>query len=226
MHQSEDVEGHLLRREGSHTETLDALSDEVRSAHETGPSSPSCETKVRNVERKLNARLTDYGTGDTEVLSPRLGAPSIEQSLERDLTLAVESVASKQAVIRRERKNDLGRSSDELERLLLRLDRAKQSEEVREHDSVSELGSIVQSVDFASIFGKSGERENVVEIHAESLVGRVDVVDESFDVLLRSLVERNDGEARSLRTAFLVDSLVVLDAGARISRLRATSQGR
>ena len=226
MHQSENVEGHFLRREGSHTELLDTLGDEIGSAHQSSTSSPSCESDGSEPRiEKTEIRLTDNSSSDTQVLSPRFGAPSVEQSLERDLTLAVETIASEQSMIGRERKNNLSRSSDELERLLLRLDRTEKSQEVREHDSVGELGSIVESVDFSTIFGKSGEGENVVEIHAESFVGRVDVVDESFDILLRSLIERNDGKTRSFRSAFLVNRLVVLDGGTRVSRLRTKRSG-
>jgi hypothetical protein len=115
-------------------------------------------------------------------------------------------------VVGREGEDDLSRASDELESRLLGLDGTEESEEVGEHDAVRELGAVVETVDLPAVLGEGSEGEDVVEVHAESLVLGVDVVDERLDVLLRSLVEGNDGETRSLATALLVNGLVVLDA--------------
>jgi hypothetical protein len=115
-------------------------------------------------------------------------------------------------VVGRKGKDDFGGTSGELESSLLRLDGTEETEKVGKHDTVSEFGSIIETVDFATVLGKGCEGKDVVEIHSETLVLRIDVVDESLDILLRTLVERNNGERRSLGTALLVDSLVVLDA--------------
>lgn len=124
-------------------------------------------------------------------------------------------------MVGRERQDDLGRASDELESGLLRLDRSEEAQQVGEHDTVGELGAVIKSIDLTAVLGQSSEGEDVVEIHAESFLLVVDVVDESFDVLLRSLVEGDDGEARALGSALLVDGLIVLDA-VRMSRSQRT----
>lgn len=212
MHESEDVERHLLGGEGPAALGLDALGDGAGGAHEARAASPTWRTRgQRHEKEKQEKGRTDDGTGDAEVLAPALGAPAVEERLERDLALAVESVVAEQAVVRRQREDDLGRARDELERGLLRLDGAEQAEQVREHDAVRELRAVVKAVDLAAVLGQRGERQDVVEVHAESLLLVVDVVDERLDVLLRALVEGHDGEARALASALLEDALVVLD---------------
>lgn len=128
-------------------------------------------------------------------------------------------------MIRRKRKNDFSRTSGELESSLLRFDGTEESKEVGKHDAMSEFRSIVETIDFTTVLGESSERKDVVEIHSETLVLRIDVVDESFDILLRTLVERNDGQGRTLRSTLLVDSLVVLDTRGGNDEL-ARKQGR
>jgi hypothetical protein len=54
----------------------------------------------------------------------------LEEGLERDLGLGVETVVSKETVVRRKREDDLRRSSDEVSSGLLLLDGTEQSEEV------------------------------------------------------------------------------------------------
>lgn len=115
-------------------------------------------------------------------------------------------------MVGRQWEDDFGRTSDELKGGLLGLDGSEETEEVGEHDAVSELGAVVESIDLTTVLGKSGEGENVVKVHAETLLLVVDVVDESLDVLLRSLVEGDDGETRALGSALLVDGLVVLNS--------------
>jgi hypothetical protein len=215
VHETENVEGHLLRREGAAALSLDTLSDGVGSVHETGTTSPSCEREyepVRGERGRRRKQRTDDGSGNAEVLSPRLGRPAVEESLERDLRLRVETVVTEETVVGREGKDDLSGASGELEGSLLRLDGTEETEDVGEHDTVSELGAVVETVDLATVLGKGGEGEDVVEVHSETLVFVVDVVDKGFDVLLGTLVEGNDSERGTLGTALLVDRLVVLDA--------------
>lgn len=49
---------------------------------------------------------------------------------------------------------------------------------------MSKLRLVVESVDLSSVLGDGGEGKDVVQVKSE---GRVDVVDEIVDVLLRSL---------------------------------------
>ena len=163
VHETEDVESHLLGGEGSNTELLEALGDKVGGAHKTGTSGP-----------------TDDSTGDTKVFTPRFGAPSVEESLKRDLGLGVKTIVTEDTVVGRERKDDLGRSGDELSGCLLDLDGTKETEQVGQHESVSELRLVVDVVDLSSVLGQSREWNNVVKVDLKS---RVDVVNESLGVL-------------------------------------------
>jgi hypothetical protein len=79
------------------------------------------------------------------------------------------------------------------------------------------LRSIVEAVDFATVFGNASERDDVVKIHTKVCV---DVVNESFNILLRGLVERNDGESRTTTTERLEDALIVFDRLAAVARSR------
>lgn len=78
---------------------------------------------------------------------------------------------------------------------------------------MSELRLVVETVDLSAVLRDGGEGEDVVEVESE---GGVNVVDESLNVLLGSLVERDDGEGRSSGTELLEDGLVA----ARESRQR------
>jgi len=72
------------------------------------------ETKKGSCRRERRRDSPDDGSSEAEVLSPGLGVPSLEESLERDLGLGVETVVSEETVVGRERKDDLGGSSDEV----------------------------------------------------------------------------------------------------------------
>jgi hypothetical protein len=56
---------------------------------------------------------------------------------------------------------------------------------------MSEFQFIVKTVNLVPIFRNSSKGKDVVKVEVE---GGVDVVDKNVDVLLRSLVERNDSE--------------------------------
>lgn len=72
---------------------------------------------------------------------------------------------------------------------------------------MSELRLVVETVDLSAVLRDSGEGEDVVEVESE---GGVNVVDESLNVLLGSLVEGDDGEGRSSGTKLLEDGLVTV----------------
>lgn len=81
------------------------------------------------------------------------------------------------------------------------------AEGTHEHDSVGELRLVVETVDLSAVLRDGGEGEDVVEVESK---GGVDVVDESLNVLLGSLVEGDDGEGRSSGTELLEDGLVAV----------------
>lgn len=64
---------------------------------------------------------------------------------------------------------------------LLALDGAEEAEDVGKHETMRELRLVIKAVDLTTVLGQSGERNDVVEIEVE---GRVDVLDQSLDVLL------------------------------------------
>jgi hypothetical protein len=127
VHETKDVEGHFLGREGPDTELLQSFSDKVGGAHETSTSGPS-----------------NDGTSDTEVLSPRLGSPSVEKRLERDLGFSIQTVVTESTMVGREREYNLSGSSDELSGGLLDLDGTEQSQQVGQHESVRKLRLVVE----------------------------------------------------------------------------------
>lgn len=118
-------------------------------------------------------------------------------------------------MVGREGKDHLGGTSHEVTARLLGLDSSKQSEQVHQHHTMSELGLVIEAVDLTTILGDSGERKDVVEIEVES---GVDVVDEGLDILLGGLVERHDGEGGSAATMGLEDSLVLLNGLPAVAR--------
>lgn len=59
--------------------------------------------------------------------------------------------------------------------------------------------------------------QSVVKIHAER---SIDVVDEGFDVLLRTLVRGNDGKSRAAAAEALVDALVVVRGRTAVAKSR------
>lgn len=198
VHETKNVEGHFFGGESPDTELFETLGNKVGSAHETGTSSP-----------------TDDGTGDTEVLSPAFSGPPVEQGLEGNLGLGIETVVTKDTVVGRKREDDLGGSGDELTSGLFLLDGTEETEEVGKHESVGELRLVVNRVDFTAVLGKSGEGDNVVQVDLE---GGVDVVDKSLDILTRSTVEGNDNKLGALGTNLMENVLVVVDGSSRVSR--------
>lgn len=174
VHETKDVESHLFGGECPHTELFETLGDKVGGAHETGTSSP-----------------TDNSSGDTEVFSPGFCTPSVEQCFEGNLGFRIETVVTKNTVVGRQGKDDLGGSSDKVSSGLFDLDSTKQSEQVGQHKSVGEFGLVVNVVDLSAIFRESGEWDHIVEIDVE---GRVNVVNQSFGVLSRGSVEGDDNE--------------------------------
>ena len=91
---------------------------------------------------------------------------------------------------------------------LLVLDGAEETKKVDQHNAVGQLRFVVEPVDLSPVLWNGGKGENVVKIEAESLV---DVVDEGLNVLLGTLVERNNGQSGTLAAEPLEDALVVLD---------------
>ena len=161
--------------------------------------------------------IPDNRTSETEILAPTLRVPAVEERLERDLRFGVETVVAEQTMVRGQRKDDLGRTGDEVAARLLDLDCAKKPEQDDQHDAMCELGLVVESVDFAAVLWDGSERQDVVEIQAES---RVDVVDERLNVLLRALIEGNNGECGALAAEALEDALVVLHRCPAVTRRR------
>ena len=87
-------------------------------------------------------------------------------------------------------KDDLCWTCDEVSDGFLVLHGSKDAEKIDQHDSVREFRLVVDTVNFSSILRHCSERKNVVEIKPQSCV---DIVNESFDVLLGTLVEGNNG---------------------------------
>lgn len=159
--------------------------------------------------------IPDDGAGETEVLAPALTVPAVEERLKRDLGLGVKTVVSEQTVVGREGKDDLCGTSNEVATGLLVLDDTKKTEEIDEHDTVSKLRPVVETVNLATVLGNSREWKDVVKIEAKS---GVNVVNKGLDVLLRALVEGDDSERRPLAAEPLEDALVVLDCRAAVAR--------
>ncbi|TFA99245.1 hypothetical protein CCMA1212_009011 [Trichoderma ghanense] len=177
----------------SHAKGLHALCDHVVAGHETSATSPS-----------------DDSTADGEVVAPVLGVPSVEEGLESQLGLGVETIVTEGAVVGGQRENDLSGTGLETALSLLRLDAAEHADEVGEHDAVSQLRLGVDVVNLSAILGNGGEGDDVVEIPAKAVLGVVDVVDEGLHVLLASLVEGHHDDLRAARTEAAVHGLVVL----------------
>ncbi len=114
-----------------------------------------------------------------------------------------------------QKKDDLSGTGHEMAARLLRFNGSQNTEKVPQHDAMSELALGVQAVDFTAVFGHTCERNDIVEIHAE--VG-VDVIDQSLNILLRSLVKGNDGKSGAATSARLENGLVVLDGGPVVAR--------
>ena len=107
-----------------------------------------------------------------------------------------------------ERKDNLGRASNEMATGFLVLDSAKNTKEVDQHHTVSKFRPIVEAVNLTTVLGDASKWKDIVEIHAE--VG-VDVVDEGLDILFGGLVEGNNSESRPTTAEGLEDRLVVFN---------------
>ncbi len=192
-HQTQEVESHLLLREGANTEGLDALGHDVVARHETGATGPA-----------------DDGTADGQVVGPVLRYPSVEQGLQTELGLRVQTVVAESTVVGGEGQDHLGRARLKSAAGLLSLDTAQQADQVGQHDAVSQLGLGVDAIDLAAVLGDGSEGDDDIEIPAETSLGVVDVFDQSIDVLLTALVERNHNELRVTRAVTGIHGLVVL----------------
>jgi hypothetical protein len=151
-------------------------------------SSLICAGKVKfnqNNPSKTVVVLTDYGTSNAEIFAPRLRRPTAEKRLKTDLRLAVKTIVAEQAVVRRQRENDLCRPSDEPAAGLLGLDGTEQSEQVGKHHAVSKLRPIIDAVDLSAVLGHRSEGQDVVKVKPKTFVFlvRVNVLDECLDVL-------------------------------------------
>ncbi|KAK1253169.1 hypothetical protein MKX08_004356 [Trichoderma sp. CBMAI-0020] len=191
--QTQQVESHLLLREGSDTKRLNTLGDNVVARHETSTASPS-----------------DNSTANCEVVAPVLRVPSVEESLKSQLGFGVETVVAKGTMVGRQGKDNLSGTSFEATLRLLSLDVTEHADQVGQHNTVGQLRLGVDAINLSAILGDGGERNDVVEIPAETSLGVVDVVDESFDILLASLVEGDNNDLRSTRAKTGVHGLVVL----------------
>ncbi|CEI68857.1 unnamed protein product [Fusarium venenatum] len=192
-HKTEKVESHLLLRESADAESLNAFSNNVVARHETSSSGPANDS-----------------TADGEVVGPALGVPSVEESLKTELGLGVETIVTKGTVVGRKRQDDLSRSGLEATLSLLGLDTSEKTNKVGKHDAVSELRLGVNVVNLTAVLGNGSERNNEVEIPAETLLGVVDILDQSLNILLATLIEGNNNNLRATRTVAGVHSLVVL----------------
>ncbi|TKW54871.1 hypothetical protein CTA1_23 [Colletotrichum tanaceti] len=191
--ETQEVEGHLLLREGTDAERLDTLGNDVVAAHETGATSPA-----------------NDGTADGEVVTPVLGVPPVEQGLQGKLGLRVQTVVTKGAVVGGQGQDNLGGTGLEAAVGLLGLDAAENAEQVGQHDAVSELRARVDLVDLATVLGNGGKRNDEVQVPTETVLGVVDVVNQSLTVLLATLVEGHNNELRAAGTETGVHGLVVL----------------
>lgn len=167
------------------------------------------ETLFRRVD------IPNHSTSETQILAPALRVPPVEQSLQGDLGLRVETIVTEETVIWREGKDNLRWTGDDVAACLLLLDGTEKAKDVDQHHTMSEFRPIIEAVDLATILGKSGEGEDVVKVEVE---GRVDVVDESLDVLLRALVEGHDCKGRTTTSGLMIDALIVLHSLAAVAR--------
>ncbi|GKT61899.1 unnamed protein product [Colletotrichum tofieldiae] len=192
-HETQEVEGHLLLGEGADAERFDTLGNDVVAAHETGATSPA-----------------NDGTADGEVVTPVLGVPSVEQGLQGELGLGVETIVTEGTVVGRQGQDNLGGTSLEAALGLLGLDAAKNAEQVGQHDAVSQLRSGVDLVDLATVLGDGCKRHDEVQVPTEAVLGVVNVVNQSLAVLLAALVEGHNNKLRATSTKAGVHGLVVL----------------
>ncbi|KUI68937.1 hypothetical protein VM1G_11569 [Cytospora mali] len=186
-HESKQVEGHFLLREGANTKLLNTFSHNVVGRHETSATSP-----------------TNDSATDGEVVAPVLRVPPVKQRLKSKLGLRVETIAAESAVVRRKGKHDLCRTGLETACRLLCLDTAQHADEVGQHDAVSQFGLGVDAINLAAILRDGSEGDD------KAVLGVVNVVDEGLDILLASLVEGHNHQLRATGAVASVHSLVVL----------------
>jgi len=103
----------------------------------------------------------------------------------------------------------LSRASDDASASLLVLDTAKDAEEVDKHHTVSKFRTVIETINLATVLRNSSERHDIVKIHVQITI---DVIDESFNILSRGLIEGNDSQSRSTTTKRLEDSLIIFDS--------------
>eukprot|EP00754_Rhynchopus_humris_P020181 Rhum_TRINITY_DN14681_c5_g1::Rhum_TRINITY_DN14681_c5_g1_i1::g.109737::m.109737 len=205
VHEGDQVQRHLLRRERAHTELLDALRDQVVGRHEAGATGP-----------------TDRRTDDGEVAAPVLRVPLVEQRLEADLRLGVQTVAAEQTVVGRHRQHDLRRARELADLLLALLSGTDQAQHVREHDPVRELRLRADAVDLHALLGDGGERHDEVDVLRQTTVLLVveHEVDHGLAVRLRAAVERHDVQQGALGAPQLVHAPVEVARALRVRRRR------
>ncbi|KAF8825327.1 hypothetical protein HHX47_DHR7000780, partial [Lentinula edodes] len=170
VHQTKDVERHFLGRECADTEAFKLVRYYIRGSHESGTTGPSVQKN----------------SGKTEIFTPAFGSPTLEECFQRDLRFRVQAVVAEQTMIRRQGEDNLSRTRNKVSTGFFVLHCAKNSQQVGQHDAVSQLGLVVNSIDLSAVLGNTSERKYEIQVHAE---GRVDVIHKSLDVLLRTLVE-------------------------------------
>ena len=81
---------------------------------------------------------------------------------------------------------------------------------------VCKVGLIIHTAALTSVFLEGSEGQNIIHVYAKR---SVNVIDQGLDIiLLRGLVEGDDGESRFLAAVALEDGLVVLDGCAAVTR--------
>ena len=107
---------------------LALLGNQASCTHQTSATGPSGR-KVRNATKEsVYDNAPNDGTGEIEVFTPALSAPTIEEGFEKDLGLGIKAVLAEQTVVGREGKDDLSGVSDKVSVGLLVLDRTHETE--------------------------------------------------------------------------------------------------
>ena len=107
------------------------------------------------------------------------------------------------------REGDLSKASDDAFASLLVSDTTKDAEEVDKHHTKSKFRTVIETIDLATVLRDSSERHDVVKIHVQFTI---DVIDESFNILSRGLIEGNNSQSRSMTTKRLEESLIVFNS--------------
>ena len=107
---NEDFEVHLLCRECPDAVRLELLRNQA-SCLIKPVSSPR--RKLRNVTREpIYDNPPNNDTGERDVFTPALSAPTVEEGFKRDLGLGIKAILAEQTVVGRERKNDSSASGN------------------------------------------------------------------------------------------------------------------